>query len=116
MSSPVRSSVHGPASTLAYPLALPKGASLAIVVPVLVAAGLAAVALLAVVVCTLKDFTVLLGADPGSPLRWILPGIIGAVAVGGLLFGRVLKCLRPETHARIGLGTEAFRLDKAASE
>lgn len=81
----------------------------------LVAAGVSGIALLVIAVYTVKDFDVLLGTEPGSVLRWVLPGIVGAAALGGLLYGMVLKCLRPETHARIGLGNEAFQLDKAAS-
>jgi amino acid transporter len=81
----------------------------------LIASGVAGVGLLAIAVYTVKDFAVLLGADPGSSLRWILPGIIGVAALGGLLLGAVLKYARPETHARIGLGNEAFQLDRAAS-
>ncbi len=81
----------------------------------LIASGLAGIGLLGIAFYTVKDFAVLLGADPHSPLRWILPAIIGVAAVGGLLFGVVLKAIRPEAHARIGLGNEAFQLDKAAS-
>ncbi|MEU6315513.1 APC family permease [Streptomyces sp. NPDC047014] len=80
----------------------------------LVAAGAAGLALLAIAVYTVKDFAVLVGAEKGSALSWILPGIIGAAAVGGLLYGAVLRRSRPEVHARIGLGNEAFRLDQAA--
>ncbi len=78
----------------------------------LIAAGLSCLALLAIAVYTVKDFAVLLGADPGSPLRWILPGLIGVAAIGGLVWGLVLKYTRPEVHSRIGLGNEAFQLDR----
>jgi amino acid transporter len=81
----------------------------------LIAAGLACLALLAIAGYTVKDFGLLLGADPKSPLSWILPGLVGLAAVGGLLWGLVLKFTRPEVHARIGLGNEAFQLDKAAA-
>ncbi|WP_432077144.1 APC family permease [Streptomyces wuyuanensis] len=80
----------------------------------LVCSGLAGLALLAIAVYTVKDFDVLIGAGPGSSLSWILPGIIGASLVGGLVYGLVLKSVRPEVHARIGLGNEAFRLEQAA--
>ncbi|MFG3479293.1 APC family permease [Streptomyces chengbuensis] len=80
----------------------------------LVSSGLAGLALLAIAVYTVKDFDVLIGAGPGSWLSWILPGIIGAALVGGLVYGAVLKSVRPEVHARIGLGNEAFRLEQAA--
>ncbi|MEU2868209.1 APC family permease [Streptomyces olivoreticuli] len=83
--------------------------------PRLVASGLAGLALLVIGCYAVKDFDVLLGADPGSPLRWILPGIIGAAVVAGICFGVVLKYLRPAVHATIGLGNEAFQLEKAAA-
>ncbi|MEV7524782.1 APC family permease [Streptomyces sp. NPDC091371] len=82
----------------------------------LVAAGAAGLALLAIAVWTVKDFGVLVGAEEGSALSLLLPGIIGAAVVTGLLYGLVLRRSRPEVHARIGLGNEAFRLDQAASE
>ena len=81
----------------------------------LIAAGLSCLALLAIAVYTVKDFDVLLGADPKSVMRWVLPGLVGVAAVGGVLWGLVLKYTRAEVHARIGLGNEAFQLDKAAS-
>ncbi|MBT2386446.1 APC family permease [Streptomyces sp. ISL-11] len=83
--------------------------------PRLVASGLAGVALVVIAVYAVRDFDVLLGADPGSALRWILPGLIGLAVVAGLAYGLVLKYLRPEVHANIGLGNEAFQLEKAAA-
>ncbi|MFE0578818.1 MULTISPECIES: APC family permease [unclassified Streptomyces] len=80
----------------------------------LVAAAGAGLALLAIAVYTVKDFGVLVGAEEGSALSWVLPGIIGAAVVVGLLYGVLLRRSRPEVHARIGLGNEAFRLDQAA--
>ncbi|MFB6580011.1 APC family permease [Streptomyces sp. NPDC056402] len=80
----------------------------------LVAAGAAGLALLAIAVYTVKDFGVLVGAEKGSALSWVLPGIIGAAVVVGLAYGALLRRSRPEVHARIGLGNEAFRLDQAA--
>ncbi|MFH8982482.1 APC family permease [Streptomyces varsoviensis] len=80
----------------------------------LLASATAAVALLVIAGFTVKDFGVLLGADPGSALSWLLPGIIGAAAVVGIGYGLVLKSVRPALHARIGLGNEAFQLEKAS--
>lgn len=80
----------------------------------LAAAGLATVALLFIVVYTVKDFDVLVGSGPGSSLNWILPGIIALALVGGLVQGLVLRARDPEAYARIGLGNEAFQLEKAA--
>ncbi|MFD5421269.1 APC family permease [Streptomyces sp. NPDC127069] len=80
----------------------------------LVAAGLAGLALIVIAVYTVKDFAVLVAAEEGSALSWALPAIIGVAALAGLVHGLVLKARRPEAHARIGLGNEAFRLDQAA--
>ncbi|WP_411106357.1 APC family permease [Streptomyces sp. cmx-4-9] len=80
----------------------------------LAAAGAAGLALLGIAVYTVKDFGVLVGAGKGSALSWILPAVIGSAAVAGLLYGALLQRRRPEVHARIGLGNEAFRLDQAA--
>ncbi|WP_434588200.1 APC family permease [Streptomyces sp. A5-4] len=80
----------------------------------LVASGLSGLALLAIAFYTVKDFDVLVGTGPGSALSWILPAIIGVAAVVGLLYGAVLRSVKPEVHARIGLGNEAFQLEKAA--
>jgi amino acid transporter len=81
----------------------------------LVTSGVAAVALMVIFVYSVKDFAVLLGANPGHGLRWILPGIIAFAAVLGLVYGAVLRGRRPEVHARIGQGNEAFQLEKAAA-
>lgn len=82
----------------------------------LLTSALAGVALLVIAGYTVKDFDVLVGAGPGSSLSWILPGIIGLALVIGLVQGLVLRARRPEAHARIGLGNEAFQLEKAAEE
>ena len=81
----------------------------------LVTSGLAAIALMVIFVYSVKDFAVLLGANPGHGLRWILPGIIALAAVIGLVVGLVLHSRKPEVHARIGQGNEAFQLEKAAA-
>ncbi|MDQ8703031.1 APC family permease [Streptomyces sp. LHD-70] len=79
----------------------------------LVAAALSGLALLVIAGYTVKDFDVLVGAGPGSALAWVLPGVIGLAAVVGLVHGAVLRARRPEAHARIGLGNEAFQLEQA---
>ncbi|MGA5362328.1 APC family permease [Streptomyces purpurascens] len=81
----------------------------------LVTSALSGLALLVIAGYTVKDFEVLVGAGPDSSLSWMLPGVIGLALVGGLLLGLVLRARAPEKHARIGLGNEAFQLDKAAS-
>ncbi|WP_030193064.1 APC family permease [Streptomyces sp. NRRL S-87] len=82
----------------------------------LLAAGVSGLLLLGIAGYTVKDFGVLVGAAEGSALAWVLPGIIGAAVVVGLVHGALMKSRRPEAHARIGLGNEAFRLDQAADE
>jgi amino acid transporter len=82
----------------------------------LVTSALAGLALLVIAGYTVKDFDVLVDAGPGSALSWVLPGIIGLALVVGLVQGAVLRSRRPEAHARIGLGNEAFQLEKAAEE
>ncbi|WP_434744557.1 APC family permease [Streptomyces sp. A-14] len=82
--------------------------------PRLVASALAGLALLAIAVFTVRDFDVLVGSGPGSALNWLLPGVIILALVGGLVYGAVLRSVKPEVHARIGLGNEAFQLEKAA--
>ncbi|PNG18211.1 APC family permease [Streptomyces cahuitamycinicus] len=81
----------------------------------LVTSGLAGIALLVIAGYTVKDFEVLVGAGPDSSLSWVLPGVIGLAALAGVALGLVLRARAPEKHARIGLGNEAFQLDKAAS-
>jgi amino acid transporter len=81
----------------------------------LVASALAVVALLVIAVYTVKDFDVLIGAGPDSSLSWALPAVIALALVVGLVQGLVLRARKPEQHARIGLGNEAFQLDKAAA-
>ena len=81
----------------------------------LVTSVLAGLALLVIAGYTVKDFEVLVGAGPDSSLIWVLPGVIGLALVAGLVLGLVLRVRAPEKHARIGLGNEAFQLDKAAS-
>ncbi|MER5634246.1 APC family permease [Streptomyces nitrosporeus] len=84
--------------------------------PRLVASGLAGTALLTIAVFTVRDFGVLVGSGPGSVLNWLLPGVIVLALAGGLVYGAVLRSVKPDVHARIGLGNEAFQLEKAAGD
>ncbi|MCW2869179.1 APC family permease [Actinacidiphila oryziradicis] len=77
------------------------------------ASAVACAGLAVIIVYTVRDFDVLLGSEAGSPLTWILPGIVGAAAVGGLAYGLVLRSVNPQRHARIGLGNEAVQISKA---
>ncbi len=80
----------------------------------LATAAVSGIALLGIAFYTVKDFDVLAGTGPDSSLPWLLPAIVGAAAVIGLVQGLVLRARKPEAHARIGLGNEAFQLEKAA--
>ncbi|WP_030778859.1 APC family permease [Streptomyces sp. NRRL S-920] len=79
------------------------------------ASALAAAGLLVIAGYTVKDFDVLVAAGPDSPLSWALPGIILLAAVIGVVHGAILRARNSEAHARIGLGNEAFQLEKASS-
>jgi amino acid transporter len=68
----------------------------------LVAPVLACVLLGAVVVILLANFDALLGADPTSPLRWILPALVLLAAAGGAVWALVLRSSRPDVYAGIG--------------
>ncbi|MFE0173984.1 APC family permease [Streptomyces sp. NPDC059002] len=78
------------------------------------ASALATVGLLVIAGYTVKDFDVLVGAGEGSALSWVLPGIILLAALVGVVYGAVLRSRNPAAHARIGLGNEAFQLEKAS--
>ncbi|MFJ8822164.1 APC family permease [Streptomyces sp. NPDC102467] len=80
----------------------------------LVASGIAGLALLVIAGYTVKDFDVLVGSGPDSVLNWVLPGIIVLAALIGVAYSLVLRSRNPEAHARIGLGNEAFQLEKKA--
>ncbi|GAA2309523.1 APC family permease [Streptomyces kunmingensis] len=80
----------------------------------LVASGIAGLALLVIAGYTIKDFDVLVGSGPDSALNWLLPGVIALAAIAGVAYSLILRSRNPEAHARIGLGNEAFQLDKKA--
>jgi amino acid transporter len=67
------------------------------------APALGAVAMGAVLVVTVANMDSLLGTGPGSTASWTLPAIVAAVAVGGLIWGVVLR-RRPEIVSRLGHG------------
>lgn len=66
-------------------------------------------------VYVVKDFGMLLGTGHRFPVSAVLPGAVTVVTLIGVGHGIVLKVARPETHARIGLGNQAFQLEKAAA-
>lgn len=80
----------------------------------LLASGLAVAAFVVIIYYAVADFEVLLGARPDSPLRWVLPSVIAVTAVVGTVVGLVLRSSKPEVYARIGMGNEAFQLERRA--
>jgi amino acid transporter len=68
----------------------------------LVAPTLATIALVALVALIIGNFDALLGTDPTSPLRWILPGIVLVGGLLGVLWALKLKSSRPDVYASIG--------------
>ncbi|WP_255426166.1 amino acid permease [Pseudonocardia sp. C8] len=73
----------------------------------LIAPVLAAVLLAAVLVVLVGNFDALLGTDPSSPARWVLPGIVLIAALGGLGWALWLRSARPDVYDGIGGGAPA---------
>ena len=67
-----------------------------VIAPSLATAGM--LGLLAVVVGNFDA----LGIDPASPLRWVLPALVVAVAIIGALLAQGIRRARPEAFAMIG--------------
>jgi amino acid transporter len=67
-----------------------------------IAPTLATLALVALVVLLIGNFDALLGTDPASPLRWILPGLVLLTGVVGAIWAVRLRSTRPEAYAAIG--------------
>ncbi len=67
-----------------------------------VAPTLATFALVALVALLIGNFDSLLGTDPASPLRWILPALVLLAAGVGAICATQLKALRPDIYATIG--------------
>ena len=73
----------------------------------LIAPALSALLLFVVLVTLIGNFDALLGSDPSSPMRWILPGAVLVAAAAGIARERYLRRARPEVHAGIGGGAPA---------
>ena len=67
-----------------------------------IAPTLATIALVALIALIIGNFDSVIGADPNSPLRWILPGLVLLAAVVGALWATRLKRTRPDVYAAIG--------------
>jgi amino acid transporter len=68
----------------------------------IIAPVLACVLLGAVVIILVANFDSLLGTDPTSPLRWVLPALVLVAALGGAAWALVLRSSRPAVYAGIG--------------
>ena len=68
----------------------------------LVAPAAATAVLFAIVLLVIVNFDSLLGTDPTSPLRWILPGLVLLSAVAGAAWGVYLKVRKPAVYDGIG--------------
>jgi hypothetical protein len=67
-----------------------------------IAPVLACLLLGAMVIILLVNFDSLLGTDPTSPLRWILPALVLVAALAGAVWALVLRATRPAVYAGIG--------------
>jgi amino acid transporter len=67
-----------------------------------IAPTLATIALVALVALLIGNFDALLGTDPTSPLRWVLPTLVLLAAGVGAICATQLKALRPDIYAAIG--------------
>src|SRR6266508_2729673 len=65
---------------------------------------LGAFALFGILALMMLNFDSLLAPGAAAYLRWVLPGVVLAAAVLGLLWGLVLRSTRPAAYALIGRG------------
>jgi peptidoglycan/LPS O-acetylase OafA/YrhL len=70
----------------------------------IVAPILGTLVLAAITGITIYNSDSVLGTAKDSPLVWILPGIVLIAAVVGLIWGLLLRRMRPEIYAGIGRG------------
>ncbi|GIF76015.1 amino acid permease [Asanoa siamensis] len=67
-----------------------------------VAPAVATILLTALLITLVVNFNSLLAPTNPAYLRWLLPGLIGAAAVIGIIWGLVLKSSRPDVYEGIG--------------
>lgn len=72
----------------------------------LTAPVLGAVALTVVLIVTVYNSSAILGTNSSSPLTVVLPGIIAAAVLVGLLWAAVLRSVQPEVYQGIGAGQQ----------
>lgn len=80
-----------------------------------VAPGLAAVALVAMIVLALTDVATLFGVAADDPLRWALPAVFPVAALLGALWALLLRARHRRGYARIGLGPESVTAELVAA-
>jgi hypothetical protein len=73
----------------------------------LLAPALAALLLAAILVVLVGNFDALLGTDPSSPARWVLPAVVLVAALAGVAWALSLRRNRPEIYEGIGGGAPA---------
>jgi hypothetical protein len=56
----------------------------------------------------IANFDSLLGTDPNAPLRLVFPAIVLAAAVGGVIWGVILRENRPDVYEGIGRAATGF--------
>jgi amino acid transporter len=79
----------------------------------IVAPILGTLALAAITAITIYNSDAVLGTQKNSPLVWILPGLVLVAGIIGLLWGLLLRSMRPEIYAGIGRGAAEPRDDAA---
>ncbi|MDQ4119096.1 MAG: APC family permease [Actinomycetota bacterium] len=70
-----------------------------------IAPAIASLLLFVLLVVLVGNFDALLGTDPSSPLRWILPGLVLLAGAGGVGWAAVLRRTRPMIYSGIGRST-----------
>jgi amino acid transporter len=73
----------------------------------LVAPLLSAILIAVMLVMVVANVAGLLGVEESSPLRWGVPGSFVVTALGGIIYGTLLRTRRPHIYAAIGLGAKA---------
>jgi hypothetical protein len=67
-----------------------------------IAPALATILLGALLVTLVVNFSSLLAPTNPTYLKWLLPGLIGAAALIGIVWGLILKSSRPDVYEGIG--------------
>jgi amino acid transporter len=68
------------------------------------APALGLVTIFVILVVTVTNLGTVVNKEPGSPLTWILPGLILLTGIAGIIWGQVLKGSKPDVYQNIGVG------------